>query len=235
MGKKRKKHKPLPAGAAPGDYILIETSNGSYYRKKRSAGTALNKACTSSNNKLRIASPLGKIIRTALKPFMEDLETPAVCNDLNVLLMRAIKGDHELDLSLLRNFNFQKMYVYGSLLGQAVFPGKDETGRSLSLHVHPAIARNTMKNIPKQLSSTRFTAIAVYFNVNDGTFTTNSFISPLFTLTETYDNWPSTFYYPETFSHYLLCLRAESYAGENLYAHPRTRALTIIDAGTLTS
>ncbi len=61
----------IPPCPLPGAYILIETKEGVFWRKKRGLGkpAVLNDVLQANVDKMKISSPAAKRILTALRPF----------------------------------------------------------------------------------------------------------------------------------------------------------------------
>lgn len=109
MAKKRP-YKPLPpAPGHPGEYIIVNSKEGQYWRRKRGTVTKakVNAALKKNNELAAIASPAAKRIRDKLAEFTKQMDTGRFIARVSGRLMKALRKNGAIDYSFLDEYELQ--------------------------------------------------------------------------------------------------------------------------------
>src|SRR5207244_606430 len=106
----------------PEKYILVNTKERSFWRRKRGTVTpaALNAAFAKNASNSKVASPAAKRIVQKLRPMLQGLDTGRLTARLAGRLIKAINEKGQPDFSFLRNFEIQPKPPLDSLLKRQI-------------------------------------------------------------------------------------------------------------------
>jgi len=218
----------LPPCPDPDQYVLVESKEGLYWRRKPGKKSQLTKnaAFQANEDAMKICSPAASRLLTALLPYREGFEKWRVQAHFTTLLRRGLKGRY-FSYNCLKGAELQKSYRLDHLLKSSV----DVTQPGYSVAVQVPIRPGAVHRHSQLVSDFYLEAIIVSGDPLAGTpLKVNSTTSPLYA----YDNIPTTtctlqLTIPD--KPWILLLKFCSLEGNELAHHPKHYALKVIEVG----
>jgi hypothetical protein len=158
MAKKKGPIPPCPGN--PEDYVLVNSKEGPYWRRKRgTVKTATLNTAFKNNVKLtKIISPVAVTIRKKLEPFLEGLDTGRFLANVSGLLKKEYYKSGKLDFLALKDYELQPSHHLQTLLRRTyeVHIKKNE------IIIEIPLGENVVKKVNKQMTGYHFELILLY-------------------------------------------------------------------------
>lgn len=226
------KHKPKTPCPDPEKYILVQTKEGAFWRRKRGTVTraALNLVFTKNVSNSKVASPAAKRIVQKLRPFLRGLDAGRLTARLAGALIKTMNAKGQIDFSLLKGFEIQKHPPLDSLLKAQIHI----TRQSDEIKITFAVNEYTME-LPKKSIATDyyFEGIILYGDVTtDNGLRIDSTISPLYSFTNTGDHLCElTLQLPSRDVPWMVLFKASCQEGNELAVHNRHYGMKVVEVG----
>jgi len=113
----------IPPCPDPESYILVETKEGAFWRKKRGLGekgAPLNEGFKQSSEGMAVTAPAAKRIVGRLRPFTEGLSVGRITVRVSALLRKQYNKSGTVDYRYMQGFELQPEYPLKRLLKEPV-------------------------------------------------------------------------------------------------------------------
>lgn len=184
---KRKKKGIIPL--CPGnteEYLLVNTREGYYWRKKRGTikPAKLNAAFKNNAKLTGILSPVTSAIREKLSPFLEYMDTGRFLANVSGRLKKAYNQTGKLSFLGLTDYDLQPYYPFEKLFrgSYKVHVNKSE------LSIEILLRENIVKALTKMVTGYYFEAILLYGDpAKQNSLRIDSEVSPVYNIHSTTD------------------------------------------------
>jgi len=130
----------IPPCPDPESYILIETKEGAFWRKKRGLGekgAPLNEGFKQSSEGMAVTAPAAKRIVGRLRPFIEGLSVGRITVRISALLRKQYNKNGNVDYTFMQGFDLQPDYPMKRLLKAPLHITTDKEVIDLRIPVAP--------------------------------------------------------------------------------------------------
>lgn len=156
-----KKNPPCPGN--PEDYVLVQTKEGVFWRRKRGSlkPVSLNRGFQRAVEATKITAPAAKRIITALQPYLSGLHTGRLNIRISNALRTSLKETGELKLSYLKGIEMQAEHALEQML-YTYKTGVDDK----AIHIEIPVEKGVVKAQNRLATHYYFEAVLVYGDVN---------------------------------------------------------------------
>ena len=218
----------LPPCPDPDHYVLVETKEGCYWRRKRNkkTPTANNAVFQANEAAVKLCSPAASRLLTALLPYRFGFENWRVHVHFTTLLRKGMKGRY-VSYACLKGAELQKAYKLDHLLHSPV----TVTQPGYNVAVQVPIRPTSVHRHSNLVSDFYLEAILVSGDPFSGApLKVESVQSPLYAY-ESLPNTTCTLQLPITEKPWILLLKFCSLEGNEVAAHARHYAMKVIEVG----
>ncbi len=224
-----------PCPGHPSSYTLYKTRKGYRWQAKRGTYTKvkINSALEANTRHMTIGTRLASAIVTVLAYFISDFNRDGLQGDITGRLMRELNSGKGLRLKSLVGTELNFNYPLASLLIPRPVVTSKLSPRKLRITIKLPDMQPAVKVHNRLFTGYRFIAVLVYGDLQSKEVQQLSTCSPTYTGEEPEQDCVLELDYSHLSGNYLLCLRVESFEGNELAAHYKTRAMQILAAGSL--
>lgn len=229
---KKKKRPPPPPPPNPENYILINSKDGSYWRKKRGTDTpvTLNDTLTRYNQLTAITSPAAKYLKELLTPFLHKIDTGRFIARVSANLNKSHLSSGKFDLLSMFDYDFQDEEEMKTLMDESI--NVTLSGHEMKIRV--AASHNAIHKKNSIVTQFFWDAIVVH---GDPTIENNlrieSDTSPVFNVDTTSKEYHTlSLFLPTRETSWMLILKLSCFEGKEEAHHTRHYGMKVFAVGT---
>ena len=232
--RKRRRYKPAtpPPPQADGQgYVLVETKEGSYWRRKR--GTVkkaeLNKVFQKNAEATTLASPAARRVQEKLEEFLKGLSTGRFIANVSAKLKQSYTKTGALNFSLLDGYELQPDHPLTELLRG----NYSATEKNEEVMIRIRIDKNTVRRHNKLVTDYYFEAILLYGDpARKNGLRVESETSPLYpAICESETECILRIVLPAKKTPWMVLLKLSCLEGNEPAGHPRHYGMRVVKVG----
>jgi len=215
----------------PENYMLVETKEGRYYRRKRGRvkRAVLNATLQQSSDSIKVCSPVASKMAAALRKDLRGLDTGRMIARFTALLRKALHKNGKPDYSFFVDYDFQPDHPIDGLL-RVPYRCQEKKG---NIELQIQLIPEAVKKHNPLVSEYYFDLVLLYGDpsANDGlrveTITSPNY--PYALSKETTCKLSITL--PQREQPWMLMLKVSSLEGKELACHPKHYGMKVVKVG----